>query len=450
MVKIAKVDALSGSITKNLALFAIPLMLSSILQLLYNAADIIVVGRFSGHEALAAVGSTSSLINLIVNFFIGLSIGVNVLIARHIGARDHHRAQRALHTAATISVIVGLFAGALGFFISEWALKAMDSPADVIGKATLYLKIYFLGTPANIIYNFGSATLRASGDTTRPLYFLTFSGLVNVVLNLVFVIYFGMDVAGVALATIISQYVSAILVVMCLKKSTGYCNLRFSSMCFDKKEFFEIIKLGLPAAIQSSLFSLSNVTIQSSVNSFDSSMIVAGNSAASNIEGFVYVAANSFYHAVMTFISQNFGARKIERVIPILKKGIILAVSSSIALGALVLLFADNFVSIYTSENEAISVGVDRLMIIVSTYFLCGVMEISSGALRGLGHSLLPMITTTLGACGFRILWVYTVFAQFKSLDVLFLSYPISWIMVLAANFICFAFVYKKIKEKYS
>ncbi len=448
MAKNPRVDVINGPICKNILLFTLPLMLTSVLQLFYNAADIVVVGRFAGDESLAAVGSTSSLTNLIVNFFIGLSIGVNVLVARHIGARDMHRAQRTVHTAATVALTVGIFAGLLGFFISRPALVLMKSPADVIDKATLYLKIYFLGTPANIIYNFGSAILRASGDTTRPLYFGTVSGILNVVLNLIFVLVFKMDVAGVALATIISQYLSALLVIMSLKNNTGFCNLRISSMCLDRRELSEIIRLGIPASIQSSMFSVSNITIQSAVNSFDSAVILAGNSAASNIEGFVYIMANSFYHAVMTFISQNVGAKKHERIVPILLKGTTLAVIASISLGAVVLLNADTLTRIYTDAPEAIESSVLKMNIIVSTYFLCGIMEILAGALRGLGYSLVPMLNTIVGVCVFRIVWIYTIFEKHHTLFSLFMCYPFSWVLTLVANLIYFVFAYKKVKRR--
>lgn len=450
MLKNTKIDAVNGKISKNLLMFALPLILSSILQLLYNAADIVVVGRFAGHESLAAVGSTSSLINLIVNFFIGLSIGVNVVIARYIGAKDTKSCHRALHTSATIAVIAGLTAAIIGFFVSRPALELMDSPADVIDKATLYLKIYFLGTPANVIYNFGSAVLRANGDTTRPLMFLSLSGLVNVVLNLITVICFDMGVAGVAIATIASQYLSAILVVASLKKGAGPCAFQFSSICFDKKEFIEILKLGIPAAIQSSLFSISNVIIQSGVNSFDDSMIVAGNAAASNIEGFVYCLPNAVYHAVMTFISQNIGAKKVERVIPILKKGLIIAFIASFSAAMIVMAFDEPLLSIYSKDAPAIKAGVIRLSIIIPTYFLCGLMEVASGALRGIGYSLLPMITSVMGACVFRITWAFTIFEKWHTMVVLFISYPISWILVLSANLIFFAIVFPKVKKRFN
>lgn len=447
MFKPARVDMLKGSLGKNLFLFSAPLMLSGILQLLYNAADIMVVGKFSGYQSLAAVSSTSSLITLITNIAMGMSVGVNIILARHIGAKNVGRVNRALHTAATLSIIIGIITALVGFFTSRWALELMGSPADVIDKSTLYLRLYFLGTPAAIVYNFGSAALRSSGDTTRPLFFLTVSGIVNVSLNLVFVILFRMDVAGVALATVISQYLSAILVVSALKKGHGLLVLNLSSVCFDKAEFREIIRLGIPAAIQSTTFSISNVIIQSAVNSFGSSAIIAGNGAASNVEGFIYTVMNAYYQATMTFTSQNLGAGKIDRIPKIIPLAAMLCVASWAVITGLIMLFPEQLLSFYTSEPDAIAQGIERFHLVAATYILCGIMEISMGVLRGLGHSIVPMIISIIGVCGIRILWVLTVFQKYHTFKVLFMSYPLSWIPVTLANFILFFIVFKKIKR---
>lgn len=447
MFKRARVDMLEGSLTKNLFLFSAPLMLSGILQLLYNAADIVVVGQFSGYQSLAAVSSTSSLISLITNIAMGMSVGVNIILARHIGAKNVGRVNRALHTAATLSIVIGLITALVGFFVSRWALELMGSPADVIDKSTLYLKIYFLGTPASIIYNFGSAALRSSGDTTRPLFFLTASGLVNVSLNLVFVIFFKMDVAGVALATIISQYLSAILVISALRKGHGLLVLNLSSMCFDKAEFREIVRLGIPAAVQSTTFSLSNVIIQSAVNSFGSSAVIAGNGAASNIENFIYTVMNAYYQATMTFTSQNLGAGKIDRIPKIIPRAAMLTIASWGVVTSLVMLFPEQLLNFYTNEPAAIAKGIERFHLVAATYVLCGIMEISTGVLRGLGHSIVPMIISIVGVCGIRILWVLTVFQKHHTFKVLFMSYPLSWIPVTLANFILFFIVFKKLKK---
>ena len=450
MLKQSAVDMTEGPITKKLLLFSLPIMLSGILQLLYNAADVVVVGRFAGHTSLAAVGSTSSLVTLITNFAMGLSVGVNVIIARHIGAKDSERVDKALHTAATLSIFAGIITAVLGFFISRTALELMGSPADVIDKSTLYLKIYFLGAPASVIYNFGSAALRSAGDTTRPLYFLTASGIVNVLLNLVFVIVFHMDVAGVALATIISQYMSAALVVMALKKGQGMLFLRLSSICFDKKEFGEIIRLGIPAAIQSSAFSISNVILQSGVNSFDDSLIIAGNSAASNIEGFIYVSLNAFHQTAVNFMGQNAGAGQYKRVSRTLWICLGSVTVVGLAVGSLAYLFGPSLLSLYiTDSQEAISYGMLRLSLISLTYFLCGLMDVSTGALRGLGESFIPMVISVLGVCGIRIGWIYTIFQlpQFHTPQCLYLSYPISWAITFLCQMFAFLLVYRKLKQ---
>jgi len=433
-----------GPITRNLFAFALPIMLSGILQLLYNAADVIVVGKFAGDTSLAAVGSTSSLVTLITNLAIGLSVGVNIIIARHIGAKDSRRADRALHTAATVAIIAGLLTFLVGFFISRQALIWMSSPEDVIDKSTTYLKIYFLGAPALVVYNFGSAALRSAGDTTRPLIFLTISGIVNVTFNLVFVIAFNMDVAGVALATIISQYLSAFLVVWALKKGQGMLFLNFKSICFDKREFGEIIRLGIPAAIQGAMFSISNVIIQSGVNSFNDSLVVAGSAAAGNIEGFVYTVMNAFYHAAMTFTSQNIGARKPSRIPKIIFSSCVLSFCSWAVVAAIVLLFPKPLLSLYTNSPEAIKIAIERFNIVTAFYILCGIMEISTGVLRGSGYSIASMIISIIGVCGLRVVWVFTVFQRFHTFGILYWSYPVSWTPVIIANFIVFYFIYKK------
>lgn len=433
-----------GPVTKNIFAFALPIMLSGILQLLYNAADVIVVGKFAGDTSLAAVGSTSALVTLITNLAIGLSVGVNIIIARHIGAKDTERADRALHTAATVAIITGLLTFAVGFFISRQALVWMSSPADVIDKSTTYLKIYFLGAPALVIYNFGSASLRSAGDTTRPLYFLTLSGIVNVVFNLIFVIVFKMDVAGVALATIISQYLSAFLVVWALKKGQACLFLSLKKICFDMREFKEIIRLGIPAAVQGAMFSISNVIIQSGVNSFNDSLVVAGNAAAGNIEGFVYIVMNAFYHAAMTFTSQNIGARKPSRIPKIILSSSVLSFLSWVVVAAIVLIFPKPLLSLYTNSPIAIDIAIERFHIVSAFYILCGIMEISTGVLRGSGYSIASMIISIIGVCGIRILWVATVFKAYHKFSVLYWSYPVSWIPVIIANFAVFYYIYKK------
>jgi len=425
-----EMNMVSGPILGKVVRFSLPLMLTGILQLLYNAADIVVVGQYSGKEALAAVGSTTSLISLLVNVFMGLSIGTSVAVAQQQGAGDRQAVQRTVHTSIALALICGVSVCIFGLLMAEPLLLWMGSPEDVIGASTLYIRIYFVGMPVNMLYTFGSAVLRAVGDTKRPLYFLTVSGLVNVALNLLFVIVFQMSVAGVALATIIAQAISAVLVMRCLMRSTG--NVRFipKQMRFYKSSLKPIFRIGLPAGIQGSLFSISNVIIQSSINSFGS-VVMAGSAASSSLEGFVYVSMNSVSQACLTFVGQNVGARQYRRVRLTLWVCLATVTVVGVAIGGLFTLFGGTLLSIYNTNTEVIRQGMIRLSIISTTYFLCGGMEVLVGQLRGLGYSLLPMVTTLTGVCGFRILWVYTVFAQFRTLEVLIWSYPISWFLTV-------------------
>ncbi len=421
-----EMDMCRGSIVKKIISFSLPLMLTGILQLFYNAADIIIVGRFAGKEALAAVGSTASLINLLVNVFLGLSVGASVTVARHYGAGDHVSVRHAVHTSIALALISGVAVGALGFAMAKPLLTMMGSPADVIQSATLYMRIYFLGMPANLLYAFGSAILRAVGDTKRPLMFLTLSGLINVALNLLFVIVLRIDVAGVALATIIAQVVSAVLVMRCLMHTTGSIRFMPSEMRIHSKSLGMILRIGLPAGLQGTLFSVSNVLIQSSVNSFGSA-VMAGNAAAGSLEGFVYTAMNSIYQASLTFVSQNAGAKQYRRVRRILWVCLALVAGVGLTIGRLFILLAPWLISIYNADPQVIQYGVLRLNIICSMYFLCGMMEVLVGQLRGLGYSLLPMVATLICVCVLRVVWVYTVFTSIGTVESLMWSYPISW-----------------------
>ena len=437
----------NGPIFKKVVLFAFPLMLSGILQLLYNAADIIVVGQFSSSDAMAAVGSTSSLINLLTNVFIGLSIGVSVLISKFYGAGQQKDIFDTVHTAIGLSLICGILVGILGFIFAGTMLEWMDSPENVLPKATLYMKIYFLGMPAFMIYNFGSAALRAVGDTRRPLYYLTISGIINILLNLLFVIVFNLSVMGVALATIISQYISASLIIWCLVKTDGACRLSLKHIRIHFRKLGAILRIGLPAGIQSSLFSISNVLIQSSVNSFGST-VMAGNTAAASLEGFVYTAMNSMSQASLSFTGQNFGAGQLKRIKRI--AGICLASVSVVGLilGMAFYLLGTPLSRIYSPDQAVIDVSLIRLEIICTTYFLCGIMEVLVGLLRGMGQSLLPTTVSLLGACAFRVLWIYTVFAADKTLTTLYISYPISWLLTSFIHLVCFFIVYFYNKRK--
>lgn len=444
-----EMDMCSGPILKKILIYSMPLMASGILQLLFNAADIIVVGRFAGDNSLAAVGSTSSLINLLVNLFIGLSVGANVLAARYYGARKTSALSRTIHTAMFLSIISGLFLTVVGVAGSRVILEAMQSPEEVLELAALYLRIYFLGMPAMMIYNFGAAILRAVGDTRRPLYYLAGAGVVNVVLNLIFVIGLQMDVAGVAAATSISQCLSAGLILRCMMHERGSMRLRLKLLAIHREELVRIMQIGIPAGFSGILFSLSNVVIQSAINGFGS-IVVAGNSAASNIENFVYVSMNTFYQSCISFTSQNVGARKYDRVNKILLISVGCAVTAGIVFGNLAYLFGPALLSLYTTSAAVVEKGLARLSIISTTYAICGVMDTMVGALRGLGYSVLPMIVSLVGACGLRLVWISTIFQipRFHTVGVIYFSYPLTWTITTLAHIICYLVVWKKLKKQ--
>ncbi len=445
-----EIDMCEGPILKKMLMFAFPLMLSSVLQLLFNAADIIVVGRFAGDDSLAAVGSTSSLINLITNLFIGLSIGANVLVARYFGAKKEEELRDTVHTAMALSIIGGLALTVIGVVFAPIILRLMQSPPEVINLATVYLRVYFGGIIATMVYNFGSAILRAIGDTKRPLYFLSIAGVVNVVLNLIFVIFFHWGVFGVGMATVISQVISAFLVVRCLMREQGGIRLEPRRIKVHRGKLIQIMQIGIPAGFQGMLFSLSNVVIQSSVNSFGN-IVVAGNSAASNIEGFVFVAMNAFYQAAISFMGQNVGAGKYKRVnrVVITAEGCVLVIG--LVLGTLTVVFGRPLLGIYSDTPEVLAAGEVRLGIICSVYFLCGMMDTMVGALRGLGYSIAPMIVSLLGACAFRLLWIATVFQidRFHTIETVYYSYPISWLLTFTAHLITYIIVRLRLKKRW-
>lgn len=449
MKKSYEIDMVNGPILGKILVYSIPLMLSGILQLLFNAADVIVVGRYAGSQSLAAVGSTSALINLLVNVFIGLSVGVNVMVARYYGARRETAVNETIHTAVALSLVSGLLLVVIGLLLARPLLELMGTPDDVLGKAALYMRIYFAGMPVTMLYNFGAAVLRAVGDTRRPLYFLTFAGIVNVVLNLFFVIALNMDVAGVALATVISQCISAGLVVRCLMKSEGCLKLHIKKLRIRRLLLIKIMRIGLPAGLQGAVFSVSNVLIQSSVNSFGS-VVMAGNTASSNIEGFIYNAMNAVYQTNLSFTSQNFGAKKYGRINKIMVTCIAVVAAVGISLGMAAFAAGDFLLGIYSSDAEVLKYGMIRLSIIGTTYFLCGIMDTMVGSIRGIGYSVMPMLVSLTGACGLRILWIFTIFQWHRTLMTLYISYPVTWIVTAAAHFICFMIVRKRLpKEDY-
>ncbi len=442
-----EIDMCSGSVFQKMLLFALPLMCSSILQLLFNAADIIVVGKFAGDDSLAAVGSNTALINLLTNLFVGLSIGTNVLIARYYGGKQEKDLKSTVHTSMLLSVYSGLILTVIGVAGAKGILTLMQTPKEILPLAVLYLRIYFLGMTSTMVYNFGSAILRAVGDTRRPLYYLLLAGAINVVLNLFFVIGLHLDVAGVALATAISQTISAVLVVRCLIREQGGIHLELRELSVEKDKFIRILQIGLPAGFQGVVFSLSNVVIQSSVNTFGKT-VVAGNSAAQNIEGFVYMAMNAFHQATLSFTGQNYGAGNRKRIYRILLAGQVYVAATGLILGNLAVFFGHSLLGIYSPSSAVIEAGLVRLGIICAPYALCGMMDVMVGALRGLGYSIMPMVVSLVGACGLRLLWIATVFQipEYHTIRIIYLSYPITWVITGAVHVICFLVVIRKIK----
>ena len=423
-----QIDMVNGPLVKNIIAYTVPVMLTGIFQLLFNAADLIVVGRFADESSIAAVGATGSIINLIVNLFMGLSVGTGVTIAHAVGAGHEKDAREAVHTAIPLAIVGGAVIMVIGFFFAKPMLLLMQNPPDVIEKSTIYMKIYFIGIIGNLVFNFGASILRAVGDTKSPMLFLTLAGVVNVGLNMVFVIVFHMDVAGVALATITSQALSALLVVIALSKRTDCCRFEFKRMKIRMRPLKKMLLIGVPSGIQSSLFAISNVIIQSSVNSFGST-VMAGHSAAASIEGFLYTSQNSFYQTSVNFVSQNYGARNLKRVKKIAWQCFLFAGLTGATLGCLSIVFSKQLLGIYISGNaEAIKYGMLRMSILSSTYFLCGLMEVSTGLLRGIGKSVMPMVASVLGVCVLRVGWVMTIFKvpEFHTLECLYVSYPIS------------------------
>lgn len=450
-------DLTTGPLIPKIITFTIPLILTGILQLMFNAADLIVVGQFAegGDEALAAVGGTGPLINLVINLFMGLSVGSSVFVARYIGSNEKEKTHQTVHTAMLVALIGGIICFAVGFFFSRTFLTWMGTIEEVLDLSTLYMQIYFVGIPASLIYNFGAAILRASGDTVRPLIFLTIAGVINVILNLVMVLCFHRSVDGVAIASAVSQFVSAALVVwyLCVKVD-GPCKLHLKKLRIYPQRLWELIRIGIPAGVQGSLFSISNIIIQSSVNSFDLAPVVSGSVAAGSIEGFIYVAMNSFHHAALSFCGQNLGAGNAKKCGKITATCAGLVVVVGLALGLLAFFFAEPLLGLYLGMNgeegvgEAIFYGVQRLQIIAMTYFLCGLMDVFSGSLRGMGASLGPTVICLIGVCGIRITWIFTYFQSHHTIPTLFFSYPLSWTITVLAQLVYFIWLWRKLMRK--
>ena len=445
--KTNEIDMTTGPLIPKILAFSIPLMLSGILQLLFNAADIIVVGQFASPQAMAAVGSTGSLNNLIVNIFLGLSIGSSVLMARFYGAKNRENIHDLIHTSILLSLTSGCVLIVLGQLLAKPLLTIMGTPDDVINQSILYMRIVFLGMPAMLTYDFGAGILRAVGDTKRPLAYLFIAGIINVCLNLISVIIFGMGVAGVAIATITSQYISALLVLRCMIRTNSVYKLNLKELRIRKSMLLRIIRIGVPAGIQGALFNVSNVLIQSSINSFGS-LVMAGNTAAANIEGFVYTSMNAVYQASTNFTSQNVGAHKTKNITPVLLSCMLIVTSVGLILSTIVEVFAYQLLGIYSADADVISYGIERLHVVCLTYFLCGLMDTACGSIRGLGYSIAPTLVSLAGACGLRILWIYTVFQVHRTQFVLYLSYPVSWVVTFIAHIICFIIFSKKWKRK--
>ncbi len=436
-----EIDMTTGAILPKMLRFTLPLMASSMLQLLFNAADIIIVGKSGemGDYYMGAVGSNGALINLLIGFFIGLSVGSNVIAARCFGSKDDEGLSKTVHTSMMIAIVSGALLTVVGLLLSRQMLVLMGTPDELIGYSTTYLMIYFLGMIPTTVYNFGSSLLRAIGDTRRPLYYLTIAGVLNVLLNIFTVLVLDLNVAGVAIATVVSQTVSATLVVICLMREKGAIRFEWKKLSVDKSKLGQIVRIGLPAGLQGTLFSLSNVVIQSSINKFGPD-VVSGNSAAANLEGFVYVAMNSFYQAVISFVSQNFGQRNYKRIV----KSQLIGIACATVVGKPLL-------HIYAQSQSVIDAGEIRFYYVAAPYFLCGIMDSLVGGLRGIGYSFAPMVVSLMGACVFRLVWIWGLFAVNPNAPItaVYISYPISWALTAAVHAVCFVVLLKKVKKKY-
>ncbi len=437
-----------GPLFLKILMFSVPLMLSGIMQLLYGTADMIVVGRFVGSHALAAIGATGSLTNMIVGLFMGLSVGTSVSVSHAIGAGEHDDVKQIVSTSIIVAIFGGIFIGIIGIIFAGNFLVLMKTPDDIIELSAMYMRIIFVGMPAHLLYNYSSAVLRAKGDTRHPLMFLAVAGAINIVLNLILVIVFHLGVAGVAIATISSHIVSAVLCVRNIVKTDDCCQIKLKELKIYKDKLHKILRIGLPAGIQGSLFSFSNVLIQSSINSFGPAAM-AGNAAGSNIDGYIYTSMNALYHAALTFTGQNVGAKKFDRTLSVAKNCLLIVAFAGISLGVLLYFFKFELLSIYIKDDPvAIQNGMLRLSIVGVFYIFCGFMEVGSGMLRGIGASLISMFISLAGAFAFRIIWIYTVFAHFNELKVLYYSYPASWLFTAVALFISFLLLRKALQKR--
>lgn len=441
------IDMTTGKLFPKIVSFAVPIMLTGLLQLVYNAADVMVVGRFAGSDSLAAVGATTSLVHLSLNLFLGIATGAGVVAAKHIGANDGAAVHRTVHSAMLLALICGIGIGVVGFAFSSLALEAMSIPEDVLPLSATYLRIFFLGTPASMIFNFGAAILRATGDSKRPLYILTVTGVINVLLNLLFVIQFKMNVAGVALATIISQFISAVLVIYILLNINSIVHLSIKKMRFYKAELLDIVKIGIPSGIHASLFSLSNVIIQSSINSFGAA-VIAGNTASSNVDSIIQTCCSAVSQTATTFTSQNYGAGQIKRIRRIYFNCVGVTVMIAAVCCVFLLTFGEQVLGIFSTDPEVIEMGLVRMRLFAVTYVLNSLLDVTTGQMRGLGKSVIPMIVTMVGVCGLRVVWIFTVFQMYRSMEVLYLSYPVSWAVTGAVLLVMYIITFRKILKR--
>lgn len=443
MARQHEMDMVRGPLLKNMFLFSLPIIAMNLLQLLFNAADMVIVGQFSGSDALAAVGATAALISLLVNLFMGLSVGTSVIVAQDFGSGRQEEIGKSVHTSIALSLICGFVVGIGGFVFCEPLLVMMGTPENILDAAVVYMKIYFVGTPANMIYNFGAAVLRATGDSKRPMYYLVISGALNVVLNVFFIVVLGMNVDGVAWATVISQYVSAVLLMLCLMRSSGFLRFEWKKLAMDGKKLKELIRIGLPAGLQSTLFSISNVLIQSAVNSFGSAM-VAGSSAAGNVEGLISCTSSAYYNAAITFTGQCVGAGEKKRIDDIVKVCLLFVFATWIVVGGIVMLFAEPLMRIYSSDPEVLRLGLMKLEIMLVVYCSAGILVTMPGVMRGMGYSITPMLITLGCACLMRIVWLNTAFAWYPTVKVLFAVYPFTWSLGAIGHLISYVCVRKR------
>lgn len=441
------INIIDGPILPNMLKYALPIMITNILQLFYNSADMFVVGNFCADKnALGSVGCTGALINMILGVFIGLGAGVSVTLAQGLGAGNKEKASKIVQTSFCVAIILGVIVTILGNLVAVPILHAMNTPEEFLAGASLYVRIYFCGSIANIIYNFFAGILRSRGDTVRPLLFSMAGGIINIILNLIFVLVFGMGVEGVAIATIASQFISAILVIIYTVNLKDECRLDFKKLTIDFSILKQLVKVGLPAGIQGSLFSVSNMLLQTGYNSLGP-VIVNANVAAFNVDGYIYNILNSFYHTTLTFCSQNFGAKRFDRVKKVFFASVGTVFVIGVVLGVFAYIFAEPLVGIFNSDPEVLGYAKYRLLIIGLPYFLCGFMDVGSGFLRSIGYSFRALIITFLGSCVFRIVWVFTVFEKFHDVRILYLAFPISWFITAATLFVMFFFCYKREKK---